>query len=505
MLPVAKVQEGRFGGGPKKRTVQQQRDLAAHMRYCKLRKKSQMAGEPLQESRNLPKKRCKLSATEMCTLAFSACQKREVHAERYSVTTKTVRRTLGIASYCVLEIQLHLLAEFRDFVRASPPDVACATVMWDETSQVLALPAVSVPNMSQKQTSSSWQVMVLKVQFAVGYVAGMKLHREVVMPPIPLPSNSATCILQGLQNLPMASPILGFVDEILKTAARTVWLHETDGHLANEKVHYHLLSERQTPEGRNPPRFMDQLLCQNHQAQLVIVAAVDALIKTEATGGRMIPNLYASTLFLRMGGHFVRLLASVRELLKGHFLEWVAFPSEEQLNEGRAFAEELSSFLVDNLRHNARQMQQKAPRGSAYEKAASDLKRCFSICNGPYWKRGKITHLCRNSCCSSREEVEDKVCWCIIHVLLRVVPTLPLLSDWTKLGPNLDFFLAAEHQGLLHHLLECASWATQLPQFRENEEIALISWQKLAGSRYARTKRVLASYDEPRMHVESSI
>lgn len=105
-------------------------------------------------------------------------------------------------------------------------------------------------------------------------------------------------------------------------------------------------------------------------------------------------------------------------------------------------------------------------------------------------------HLCVGGCCDSRAEAESKVTWAILRVLLRTLPVTPLLSDWVRLGPNLDFFIAAEHQGLLTKLLLSAQWAMQLPTQDVSGETVCIEWRALAGSRFQRTCKMLVSYEE---------
>ncbi|CAE7670376.1 unnamed protein product [Symbiodinium sp. CCMP2592] len=266
---------------------------------------------------------------------------------------------------------------------------------------------------------------------------------------------------------PLTQPIMELIEQIMKVSSVSCWLHETDGHLANEKLHYHLYAKRVLPAAAPAaapaapvsdklPTFTEQVLCQNHQVQLTVVSAVDALERVDGLS-KMIPGLYCATLFLRMGGHFVRLLASVPTLVRdvGYF-RWVAVPSEED-NSGRRYAQELGEYLVDNLRHNSRQMSSTARGG---------------------------------------QEAEAKATRAIVRVLMRSLPCVPLLSDWVKLGPNLDFWMASEFQGVLSALLERAPWATQLPQYDGSEDVVFISWQKLAGSRFHRTKQMLSNHQE---------
>ena len=96
----------------------------------------------------------------------------------------------------------------------------------------------------------------------------------------------------------------------------------------------------------------------------------------------------------------------------------------------------------------------------------------------------------------------------VTRVVFRLIPCLPLLSDWCKLGPSLDYYIGAEHCGLLSLLLEQAGWAQKLPQ-RTPEEHArraddqafeeVVDWHGLAGRRYHRTRRMLACGPEARL------
>lgn len=217
------------------------------------------------------------------------------------------------------------------------------------------------------QTSSSWEVMVARLQLVVGWVNGIKFYHEFVLPPLPLSSNSASSLWNALFNHPLTKPLTSLVNQILLASKLSAWIHETDGHLANEKLHFHLYQQRleagvssaqsHAADAELPSSLTEQVLCQNHQVQLSIVGAVESLHKHEATGGKTIPNLFCATLFLRMGGHFVRLLSSVQVLIsQASFFHWIPFPTSEQLQEGRRFSQELISYLTDNLRRSSREM-----------------------------------------------------------------------------------------------------------------------------------------------------
>ena len=79
----------------------------------------------------------------------------------------------------------------------------------------------------------------------MGWVNGVKLYHEIVMPPVPLVSNSSNNIYNGLFSHPMTARIIALVQQLLLGASTRLWMHETDGHLANEKlINWRVLKEK---------------------------------------------------------------------------------------------------------------------------------------------------------------------------------------------------------------------------------------------------------------------
>ena len=307
----------------------------------------------------------KLTAHEICSIAFSKRHNRAAQADMHEVSRQTVRRSVLAAGHTLLEAQLVLLRDFRGYVAAHPPDIASAVLMFDETSQTLALDAVHGTKMYQQK--SAWTVLVARLHFALGYLGqpGIKMYRELVFPPLPLATNNAASIHAGLYEHPLSEPLLRFTHEILAVSRIAAFTFESDGHLANEKLFYHRRNEARQQEsqqagrgaGAGLPLFMEQLLCGNHQTNLVLTDTLQAATRNEETGGRLIPNLYAGTLFLRMGGHYLKVLGSLQVHIKDPaFFAWVQNPSPSDRERGRKYRLELSAFMQANLRHNDRQM-----------------------------------------------------------------------------------------------------------------------------------------------------
>ena len=103
-----------------------------------------------------------------------------------------------------------------------------------------------------------------------------------------------------------------------------------------------------------------------------------------------------------------------------------------------------------------------------------------------------------------------KVLWAVAKVVFRKTPCLPLTSDWTKVGPCLDWYLFADFSGLLTNLVKFAGqWAGKLeqrasaksaPAPAEQDDAAAISetidFLTLAGKRYNRMVQMLESPSE---------
>ncbi len=213
--------------------------------------------------------------------------------------------------------------------------------MYDETDESLCLAAV--PGTLPQQQSSTWKVLVSRCHIAFGWCAGPKMYHEFLMPPIPLLSNSSAAIYHGLYLHPLLRPLMEMIDSMLKSARLRCMLREADGALGNEKLHYHLYAQEKAESETEdrPPIFTELFLCQNHQTNLVLVHAVDnCRVSPDAGGQKLLPNLYCSTLFLRMGGHFLRLLASVRHLVDS-LIDWRPTPRQATLDESAAYAKEL--------------------------------------------------------------------------------------------------------------------------------------------------------------------
>ena len=308
-------------------------------------------------------KKHRLSATQMLEIAFDRRHNRLAAADAHGVSKRTVIRVLPFVAHTLWEAQLALLSNFRQFVFERRPDVAAAALMWDETSQNLSIDSVPGTKLSQQRSSPT--VLVARLHFTVAYLGSseLKMYRELVLPPLALSTNAASSIHAALFRHPFTKPLLDLVHDIVMSAAIRGWMHEGDGHLANEKLHVfrygcwkdEVKEGPRLPAGAPKSVLSELLLCQNHQINLTMVEAVRNTGKTDGKG--IIPNHYCATLFLRMADHFLRIAGAIRSFVETpENMVWNQNPTPEDLRRGRAFRQELTTYLQDNLRHHHQQM-----------------------------------------------------------------------------------------------------------------------------------------------------
>ena len=169
-----------------------------------------------------------LNSLDLCRIAFDKRRNRAAVCDAYVVSKSTVLRGLIIVCHTVLEQQLAMMRDFASWVVAQKPDAASAGLCWDETAQVLALGKQSLhgTELGLQQQRSSWNVLVARLHFCVAFRNGPKIYREMVLAPVPLPSNSSTEIYLGLRKHPLSRGLIDYVQDILLAARHRIMLHE---------------------------------------------------------------------------------------------------------------------------------------------------------------------------------------------------------------------------------------------------------------------------------------
>ena len=314
---------------------------------------------------------------------------------------------------------------------------------------------------------------------------------QVTFPPVPLVANSSQHIHAGLWGHELTKPIHEVLQRLLRAAPLAAVLHEVDGHPANDRIHFHLWGKEicdATVQGRSA--IPHQLLrCGNHCANLVIVHLVQCMMPTT-----LLTNMYCFSQFLRMGGHFLRVVTTAHQLIKDPaYFRWFGFGQSRPGHGERLLCQELIDFTISN--HVAASSEMK---DGAHKAVSADFTRraqqCFETLEGPLC--GTLSHTCRSpTCCSSRAHAEAKAIDAV-NFLLRVIPPIPEIKKWTKLFPVLSFFLTADVGGLLRIAFEKSASSYSYPQGGSDasaDASGELTWQQIAGVRLSRCVRFLAS------------
>lgn len=264
-------------------------------------------------------------------------------ADAYCTSRTTVRRIREIVAYAELEWQGHFFIEAGRRISAakqsSPIAFAGARIAWDETAELVSLPAVS--GATRFQQASSWQVCVCHLNFFWGNEQGAQFM-ECIVPPLPLLSNSASHLHAGLLDHPLMKPMQQFRAFLMQMAPMFFMWFEADAHPANNVMQaaWRLRDEASC----GVQSFGGLVQCMNHQTNLALVGAADLI------GVSTISAMHSAVRFFKMSGHYLRLVASVRSFVyeaHGSNIVWVRRPSMEQVHRAKLYAMELVSFLVE--------------------------------------------------------------------------------------------------------------------------------------------------------------
>ena len=308
----------------------------------------------------------------MLSIASGACKNRLAIASVYKVSPQTIRRSHYTVAqvYLQLEQMVHAAAH-RHLSQSSSIDFACVHDRWDETGQRLAVPLTGADCM---QASSVWQVFVFRKRILWGSLApdgavSKTYFMDFVVPPIPLLSTSAKCIYSAMSEHPSLKSANRLCDAILKKATWAFRFQEPDGATGNDKCHAF------TAQLMKSLSILDGcLVCSNHSNQLAVGTVMIAGGWYEGVAYPVLNNLYRMSLYLRMGQHFVRLIAATPELVRSSHLS-----NEPPPPEARLFSKEMIDLMVTSY---GRTHDVKPERKAAFSNQCSEF---FNLFNGCPW------------------------------------------------------------------------------------------------------------------------
>jgi hypothetical protein len=254
----------------------------------------------------------------MATLSFGLVIARRALSATYLVAQRTVRRVMEIVAHVSLLYQACLLERLEAMLDHTTPDVAALNIMWDETSEKLSLPTVGGAHAAHASVSSStWEVCVSRFDFCIG-VGGRFFTFLCVTPPLPMVANGSDHIFRSLFSHPLVEPITRFLATLLRRATILIEVSEADGHPANDRL-FHGRLQLASSQALHVP-YMQLHWCSSHATNLVNTSLV---VVSDAT--QLINGMFIAGQFMRMGGHFVRMVVFARVVVQANLL-WARQP-----------------------------------------------------------------------------------------------------------------------------------------------------------------------------------
>ena len=213
------------------------------------------------------------------------------------------------------------------------PEVVVTQRRWDETRHCVSLAL----DPREPPVRDDVEVMVSSLRLALAWKDRPLIVLDVVSPPCPLLSPSATNIYAALHGHPLLRDYVRMALQSRRSA--TLWrihVNEFDGASGNDKLN---------AAQRHHPRFADDagtlfeyLLCSNHQQHLVTLSVL-SLLDMSVTNA-----ILAAGVFLSSQGHWTRFLANVDRVVE-KYLKVYYLPVDPHWSD---YAVELCQFSLRN-------------------------------------------------------------------------------------------------------------------------------------------------------------
>lgn len=392
----------------------------------------------------------------MLAIAFAPFARRNDAARAQAVAPQTVTRIRTIVAACMSRCEAAFMRGLAAGFASHPPRVFIVSMACDSTKQKLSL-NLHRGFLQNQTTRSSWNCLVSRQRFAWTLLAIARwFQSEFVRPNVPLLGDAGENLLDGLYGLPVVAPFLDFENSGLRQADISIAHYDLDGHAANIRM----------VAGRRADLPQTTLVsvrhCGNHANNLVEGCTIDS------ASSSLLSWMYSASLFLGMGGNFLRLIHSTVEVVR-RFMD----PPQraDRISEVDPVAAEIMDYSIRNYRAYAeayepetwssdeeddnRECSDRREHKKRHEQFAQAWNAFLGFFNGPVWRVGGRLgpHHCSSpECCSNYDPhvSRDKAVKVIVNLLYRVMPGVPTKSKWTKLGPCLDWHMLAQGlQGIL--------------------------------------------------------
>ena len=246
----------------------------------------------------------------MLEVAFEKTPEHKILARSVGVSPRTIVRVKSYVAHACLERQLAQLQSLAAAFAQEKPAWCVFSLMWGETPQRLSLAVLG--DSARHGSQSTWEVLVLRAQLLWVARNSVKVV-SLALPPVPLVSTKAERMYAGLFNHPITQPVMQLCTSMLQQAVVAARAHEADGHPASDRTRA-LIQGREHDVALDKGHFpivCEKLACGNHTTNLVIVRLLTVVLPVE-----LLNSMYSLSLFLRMGGHFLRIVACARQLIR---------------------------------------------------------------------------------------------------------------------------------------------------------------------------------------------
>lgn len=417
--------------------------------------------------------------------AFSQLVRRNDAARATNVSPTWVSVCRRAVARGVLASQGSALKQICDGFRKTPGMKVFATSLaFDETTEKLHLPLH--PLLSPAVQQSSWHVCVSLQQLVWGVQTPdgrrWKGSWEAIRPSVPLLATDGELIYDSLFGVPVGKTMAGIQAASVEAASVSIEHADRDGAGSKDRVFAAMVQS-------DKKSLMSNAVCGNHANSLAEGATIMSIAK------EVLPKLYSLSLFLKMGGHFLRLLHSTAALVDEAFPAPIVGAAPAGSSD---FVKAMLLYSVENYRRmgddSLDQPETRLRRHRLYKQACDEFACFFS------WVASRLVHFCGGAgCCESRDVYKRRAQQHIVGFVYRCAPTVPTKSKWTKTGQCLDFHVLAQGfellgrqfalafgaKGMQVHIVKASGFEDQLIA----EEV---SWHRVAGIRSAKANEMLA-------------
>ena len=294
-------------------------------------------------------------------MAYSGVHCIKSLATMFQCDASTIEYNQRLVAVAFLDLQAMLVERVVEAIQTAQLTFAIVTTRSDETGERLAY--TGILGTESHQTPSVWQVLISRLVFIFGSAMGSYTF-ECVCAPIPVLNTDAESLWYALEHHPSVQHVQTMKKALLRVADIAVDINEFDAASSNLRFHAHKMD---TCEEHI---LAEQMLCHNHQNKLV------EILMLKAIGYNLLMSLYSISLFLKMGGYFVRLVGAVREVV--HSEACVILPGpppEEEQAAAAAFAEEFTDMLLQNYTpsDSKRARRYRRPRPGDRDRVAEDM------------------------------------------------------------------------------------------------------------------------------------